>query len=116
MTQRALVQRYTPGAVDDSGNSAPGTWAATSAERIPIWLYGSMEREAVTGESTVVVADLKAMVPRTADVTESDRLGGAGAAAIVDRLGNVIEAGVLGVEAVLVKRTHKQLALSRVTG
>jgi hypothetical protein len=120
MTQRAIVHRYTPGATDDSGNPLPGSageggWAAVSATRIPIWLYGSTEREALTADTEAVVAALKAMVPRTADVTESDRLGGPTAAAIVDRRGEVIEPGVLGIETVLVKRTHKQLTLSRVS-
>jgi hypothetical protein len=116
MTQRAQLQRYSVGAEGDSGNeTTPGAWANVG-DRIPIWLYGSTEREAVTEETTAVVTDLKAMVPRSTSVTESDRLGGPGVAAIVDRLGNVLEAGVLGIETVLIKRTHIQLTLSRVAG
>jgi hypothetical protein len=114
LTQRAHVERYVPGAVGDSGLEAPGTWSQVGTERIPIWLYGSTEREAVTQETTAVIANLKAMVPRSADVSERDRLGGSGVAAIVDRLGGVIEPGILGVETVLRKRTHLQLTLSRV--
>lgn len=114
MIQRAYVARYASPGDDDSGNPLPGTWTQVGSERIPIWLYGSTEREAVTQDTTAVVADLKAMVPKSADLTESDRLGSPTHPAIVDRLGNVIEAGVLGIETVLVKRTHKQLTLSRV--
>lgn len=110
MTQRALVQRLTPGAVDDSGNPAPGSWA-THLAAMPCWLYGSTEREAVTAETTAVVTDLKLLAPLGADVGESDRIN-----QVKDRRGNVIEAGVLGVEEVLRKRTHKQLVLSRVQG
>lgn len=115
MTQRALVQRYTPGAVDDSGNPLPGTagvggWS-THIAAMPIWLHASTEREAVTDETTAVVADLKALVPLSVDITERDRI-----ASVVDRRGTVIEPGVLGVETVLWQRSHKQLALSRVTG
>ena len=114
MTQRAYVERYSPGADDDSGNPTPGSWAPLGAERIPVWLYGSVEREAVTPDAEAVIADLRAMVPLAADITESDRLGGA-EAAIVDRRGTVIEPGPLDVDAVLRKRTHLQLTLSRVT-
>lgn len=115
MIHRARVERFTSPGDDDSGNPRPGSWSQVGSERIPIWLYSSREREAVTGATTAVVATLKALVPKTADVSESDHLGGSGQAAILDRLGNVIEAGVLGVEEVLLKRTHKQLTLSRVS-
>jgi hypothetical protein len=108
MTQRALIQRYTPGAVDDSGNASAGSWATHIASQ-PIWLYGSTEREAVTAETTAVVTDLKAMVPLAAAITEQDRIAG-----IVDRRGTTVHAGVLGIETVLRKRTHLQLTLSQV--
>lgn len=108
MTQRAHVIRETAGATDDYGNPAPGSWA-THIPSLPCWLYGSTEREAVSEERVAVVADLKLMVPLSADVTEQDRING-----ITDRIGTVIESGVLGVETVLRKRTHQQLTLSRV--
>ena len=109
MTQRALVERQTAGAVDDSGNPSPGTWA-THIAALACWLYGSTEREAVTEETTAVVTDLRLLVPLRADITEQDRIR-----QIVDRRGTVIEPGVLGIETVLRKRGHLQLTLSRVT-
>lgn len=118
MTQRAFVERYTPGEDDDFGNPQPGEWAE-HIDGLPIWLYGRTEREAVTNETTAVVTDLRAMVPLGTDITEQDRLGGTidgtEHPAIVDRLGAVIEAGILQVETVLYARTHLQLALSRVS-
>ena len=109
MTQRALVQRSVSPGNDDYGNPLPGTWS-THIEALPIWLYASTEREAVSEETTAVVADLKAMVPLDADVTEQDRIAG-----ITDRRGTVIEPATLGIETVLYQRSHKQLSLSRVT-
>lgn len=108
MSQRALVQRSTSSGTDDYGNPLPSTWA-THIAALPCWLYSSTEREAVTEETTVVVANLKALVPLGSDVTESDRIN-----RIVDRVGNVIDAGVLGIETVLYQRSHLQLTLSRV--
>ena len=110
MTQRALVERYTPGPLDDSGNedASQAEWTE-HIEAMPCWLYGSAEREPVTAESTMVVTDLKMLAPLSADVTEQDRIN-----QVVDRLGTVIEPGILAVETVLRKRTHKQLVLARV--
>lgn len=109
MTQRALVQRFTPGTVDDFGNSLPGTWA-THIASLACWWYGSTEREAVTEETTAVVADIKLLVPVDADVTEQDRIN-----QVKDRLGTVVLDGILGIETVLRLRSHKQLTLSRVS-
>lgn len=108
MTQRALVERYTPGASDDSGNPTSGAWA-THLAALACWLYGSTEKEAVTEEKTAVITDLRLMVPLSADVTEQDRI-----ASVKDRRGTVIEAGLLHIDTVLRKRTHLQLSLTRV--
>lgn len=108
MTQRALVQRYSSPGFDDSGNPLPGTWA-THLTALACWLYGSTEREAVSEETTAVVTDLKLMVPVSADVTEQDRIAG-----ITDRRGQTVHAGLLGIETVERKRSHKQLTLSQV--
>jgi hypothetical protein len=110
MTQRALVERYTGGATDDSGNAAPGSWASFLTA-MPCWLYGSTEREAVTEETTAVVTDLKLLAPLSAAITEQDRIN-----QVKDRHGTVIEAGILGIETILRKRGHLELTLSRVTG
>ena len=110
MKQRALVERYSSPGNDDSGNPLPGTWA-THLAAMPCWLYGSTEREAVTEQTTAVVTDLKLMAPLSASITEQDRIN-----QVKDRRGTVIEAGLLGIESILRKRTHQQLTLSRVTG
>jgi len=110
MSQRALVQRATAPATDDSGNpGGPVSWA-THIAALACWLYGSVEKEAVSEETTAVVTDLRLMVPLAADVTEQDRIAG-----VTDRRGTVIEAGILEIDTVLRKRTHLQLSLTRVT-
>lgn len=105
---RALVERYTDGATDDSGNPAPGTWA-THVAAMPCMLYSSAGREAVTEDRTVAVVDLKLLAPLTASVTTDDRVNG-----ITDRLGAAIFTGIARIEAVLRKRTHLELSLTRV--
>ena len=114
MTQRAYVERATSGGLDDYENAQPSTWAAHIGE-LPIWLYGSTEREAITEQTTAVVANLKALVPLSADIAETDRLGGEEHPAIVDRRGEIVEPGILGIETILRKRTHYELTLSRVS-
>ena len=119
MTLRAHVQRSTSPGEDDFGNPLPAEWAEHIAS-LPIWVHGSTEKEAVTEETTAVVADLKALVPLGTDITEQDRLGGTidGTThdAVVDRQGNTVYPGVLGIEAILWQRSHLQLTLSRVSG
>ncbi len=109
MTQRALVERSTSSGSDDYGNPLPST-TATHIAAMPCWLYEAGEKEVVSEEATSVAATLKLMAPRSADITEQDRING-----IKDRLGTVIEAGILGIETVMRKRTHKELTLSRVS-
>ena len=108
MTQRALVERYTPGPNDDSGNAGPGAWS-TLLTAMPCWLYGSVRRESVTGATTAVISDLKLYAPLSAALTEQDRIN-----QVKDRRGIVIEPGILGIEAIMRKRTHLELSLSRV--
>lgn len=108
MILRALVERFASPGDDDFGNPLPGSWS-THISALPIWVHGSTEREAVTEETTAVVTDLKALIPLGSDVTESDRLN-----QVKDRQGNVVYAGILGIETVLFARTHLELTLSRV--
>lgn len=109
MIQRALVERFASPGSDDFGNPLPGTWS-THIAAMPCWVHGSTEREAVTADTTAVVADLKALAPLGTDVTESDRIN-----QVKDRKGAVVYSGILGIETVLFARTHIELTLSRVS-
>lgn len=109
MTQRALVERATAPATDDSGNpGGPVSWA-THIAALACWLYGSTAKEAVTEATTAVITDLRLLVPVSADVTEQDRING-----VKDRRGTVIAAGVLEIDTVLRKRTHLELSVTLV--
>lgn len=109
LTQRALVERLTSPGVSDYNVARKPSWAP-HLNAMPCWLYMTAERETVSATATVVTTDLKLMAPLSADVTEQDRIN-----TVVDRRGSVIESGILAIEAVLRKRTHLELSLSRVT-
>ncbi|HET8587128.1 MAG TPA: hypothetical protein VFM74_04560 [Candidatus Limnocylindria bacterium] len=109
MRQRALVERSSSSGDDDFGNPLPEAWAP-HITAMPCLLYGSTEREAVNESTTAVVADLRLLAPRSADVTESDRING-----IIDRRGNVIRAGLLDIDTVLLKKDHLELTVTAVT-
>lgn len=104
MTQRALVQRATT--VDDEyGMPGPSTWA-THIAALACRFWQDAERELAGPDKSAVVADARAIVPRTADVRESDRING-----IVDRRGTVVRAGILLIESVIPRRDHQELVL-----
>lgn len=110
MTHRALIERYTAGAADDSGNPSPGVWATAVASQ-PCRLYSTTSREAISEDRTAVVVDLKIMLPLDADVTEDDRING-----ITDRNGGTILDGLAAFAGELLhKGDHREASLTRVT-
>lgn len=108
MTQRALVERATSGAADDYNHATTSGWN-THIPAMPCWLYEAEEAEVVGAERTVVVGALKLLAPRSADLTERDRING-----VKDRLGEIVEPGILGIESILRKRSHLEIVVSKV--
>lgn len=95
MTMRAVLERNTQAAPDDSGAKGPPDWTVQVAA-LPCYLY---ERKRPTryidGNKTATVSDLIGMVPKGTDVLDGDRLNG-----VVDRLGRVIHSTRLKVRGV----------------
>ncbi|MCQ4575415.1 MAG: head-tail adaptor protein [Candidatus Brocadiales bacterium] len=107
MTLRADVERNQETGVDGTNQPLKPDWQALAT--VACWVYSKARREVVDGKKVAVVEDLRAMVPLSTDITEKDKI-----AQIIDRSGNVIYAGPLGIESVQRKHTHLELMLKAV--
>ena len=91
-TMRAVLERNTQAAPDDSGALGPPDWTVLVAE-LPCYLYERLRPiRYVDGNKTATVSDLICMVPKGTDVVDGDRLNG-----VVDRLGRIQHATPLKV-------------------
>lgn len=91
---------------DEWGNAEPPDWQ-TVYSGVHCRAWNDAGREAVTNERTVVVLDLRMIVPLGTDVGEADRIGD-----IIERE-TVIFAGPFAVEAVLRRPDHLELLLEK---
>lgn len=73
-----------------------------------VWTRPSGRQESVDTDKTVVIEDLRCVMPLATDVTERDRI-----ASIKDRRGVVILSGPLRIEGVQRVQTHLELMLER---
>lgn len=93
---------------DEWGNPGPPTWSAHLSDQ-PCRTWATAGREVVTDTTTVVVVeDVRLILPLGTDVTEQDRV------ASVTYRGDTVQAGPLGIRAVLVNQDHIELLLVRV--
>jgi hypothetical protein len=110
-TRIAFVHRCTierdRATTDDWGQPGTPDWEGNVAD-LPCYAWVTGGREPVGQERTVVVVDLRVLLPLGTDVTESDRIGD-----ITER-GDVIFPGPHGIEAVLRQRDHLELILVRI--
>ena len=107
LIHRCTIERATT-TDDDYGNPGPPTWAAHLSDQ-PCRTWATAGREVVTNTTTlVVVKDVRLMLPLGVDVTEQDRV------ASVTYRGDTIQAGPLGIRAVLTHQDHIELVLERI--
>lgn len=99
MTMRCAIQRDST-----AGYTNEPTWGSSGFVQCFVW--ASAGREAVSGERTAVVEDLRALVPLGSDIKVADRISG-----VTDRLGATIEARPLGIETILKRADHLELIL-----
>lgn len=93
-------------AADAWGNPGSPVWAEHLAD-VPCRVIVDAGREPVDSDRTVVVVDMRLLVPLSTDVTEDDRVS-----EILER-GSAYTDGPLGIEAVLRRRDHLELLLRR---
>jgi hypothetical protein len=104
---RCTIQRDANAATDDGwGNPQTPDWQDNSTD-VPCRVVVDAGREPVDSDRTVVLVDMRLLVPLDTDVTEDDRIS-----EIQERGADYVD-GPLGVEAVLRRRTHLELALRR---
>lgn len=104
---RCSIERGTA-SEDDWGQPGDSTWVAES-EDVPCHAWVTGGREPTSPDRTVVVVDMRVLLPLDTDVTEADRIGD-----ITER-GQVIFEGPHGIEAVLRQRDHLELILQRLS-
>lgn len=107
MVHRAAVQRDTNGSNDDWGQPEPPNWT-THIAALPCF-YFTQSRAETRDQITTVVAVNRLFIPKTADVSERDRI-----LDIRDRAGNVIEAGPFNIRTVEYKKDHDECTLQEV--
>lgn len=111
LTHLCTVERdANAGGTDDGwGNPQAPDWQSHLAD-LPCRLWATHGREQVADGTTITpVADLRLIVPLGTDVTDGDRV-----AAVTSR-GDTVQAGPLGVRALLPRRDHLELLLTKVS-
>ncbi|MDA2936832.1 hypothetical protein MYX75_01030 [Acidobacteria bacterium AH-259-A15] len=107
MTHRADLERDTASGADAWGNAPIPTFTALATVKCFTW--SRTRRERIDEDKTVVIEDMRTIMPLGTDVTEKDRI-----ASIKDRAGTTIFSGPLGIAAVQKHRTHLELTLDRI--
>jgi hypothetical protein len=108
LTMRAIMERNTATGTDPRGHPLPPVWTGNGTLRCFVWSKAS--REAVDGDKTAMIEDVRGLFALGADIDDGDRV-----AAVTDGLGNVLIAGPLLVDGpVQRKHTHQEAALKRV--
>lgn len=102
LTHCTTIERN-EGTDDPFGGETAGWEALGEDVECRAWI--NTGREQVSGERTLVVNDMRCLLPLGTDVSESDRLGD-----ITER-GEVIFPGPFGIEAVMRQRDHIELML-----
>ena len=112
MTHRALVERDTAATRDGYGSKSKPAYASHIAA-LRCFFYrergagSSVESERTRG--TVLIDNLRIMVPLGTDITEADRVNG-----ITEVDGTVVESGFMAVTAVTNAHDHLEVRLEKV--
>jgi hypothetical protein len=112
MTQRALIERNVQPSeeVSPSGNDygeGADDWTTLHAA-LPCWLYTRTEVGTLGSEKTVLVEEVRMLVPSGTDVTELDRVNG-----VTDRLGRDVRPGIYRIATVVNRRAFLELGLEQ---
>lgn len=108
LTMRAVMLRNTAIGTDPRGLPLPPVWTANGTLRCFVWSKAS--REAVDGDKTAMIEDVRGLFALGGDIHDGDRIS-----AVTDANGNVLIAGPLEVDGpVQRKHTHFEAALKRI--
>lgn len=109
LTMRAAVERDVAVGQDSWGQPNAPDYQPLAIIRCFVWSQQS--REAVDGDKTAMIEDMRAMFALGADVREGDEIS-----AVSDATGSVLISGRLRIEGpVQHKHTHQEAALRRVS-
>jgi hypothetical protein len=112
MTLRALVERDANlGGVTSKGYAKGADWE-THIEALPCYVWSKQRQgaqERADAVRTVVIDEIRMIVPKGTDITERDRVNG-----VTDRLGNPYLSGILNIRGVQERLTHRELLLEAV--
>lgn len=108
LRHRCTIERDANAATEDAwGNPQAPNWQPLATD-VPCRAIADSGREPVDADRTVVVVDLRLLLPLGTDVTERDRIS-----AVSERGAEYLDAP-FGIEAVLRRRTHLELHLVRI--
>lgn len=109
LTMRAQVLRNAATGKDSWGNPVPANWQPQGTP-LRCFVWSNTSREAVDGDKTAMVEDLRGLFALGADLRADDEL-----ASVTDRKGVVQHYGRLKVDGpVQFKHNHLEAALKRV--
>lgn len=109
MRHRCTVEVEVPGGIDPDGHPRPGTWEPKYANPIPCFYRTQTRKELAQTNVTVVVAQLRLMIPWELAVDEADRIRN-----ITRRDGIVLDEGPFDILSVEDKQNHRDLLLEQV--
>lgn len=109
LTHVTTIQRDTnAGSVIDGVQQAP-SWSDHLTD-LPCRAWTSTGREQLDPTTSIVVEDMRCVVPLGTDVTEQDRLNG-----VTDAYGQTVIDGLAGIRAVIARKDHLELTLVRIS-
>ena len=108
MVHRAVIQRDGSSGVSAWNTPPAPTWKAHLTVKCFAW--SKTGREMIDEDKTVVIEDIRAIMPLGTDVTEKDRI-----LSITDRQSSAIFGGPLGIDAVQRHGSHLEVTLQKLT-
>ena len=108
MTMRAAITRNSTVTANDWNQADTPVFDQWTTE--PCWAWVTAKREVIDGDKVVVVEDIRALFPLSANLTDQDRI-----AHISDRADTVIFDGPFVIESIQRMTRHLELVLSRVS-
>lgn len=105
----ATVQRDANAGVVTDGVQASPSWS-DHLTGLACRAWTTTGSEVIDRTTSAVVEDMRVIVPASTDVNEQDRISG-----VVDREGNQVISGTVGIRAVITRKDHLELILVRIS-